>query len=441
MAVSHSATYATATNRIATITGAPNPTYDANGNLLTITDATGHTYSWDAEGKQLGIDNLSATYDALGRMVELNNSGNYSQVVYGLASEKFALMNRQTLQKAFVSLPSGTAVYTTTGLSYYRHLDWLGSSRLATTPAQGVYSDVNYAAYGEPYPPSAQDISFTGQNPDTTSNLYEFLFRRYSFNQGRWISPDPSGTKAVNPSDPQTWNRYAYVRNNPLTLVDLSGLNQAAVCFAILNWYQSPSGAVYFVGIDSVFCFGGEGGGGGGSAGAGEGGAKGGPQGKVVITNASQSGAQQQTIANRLGQLFTALGCDTDCSSFLAQNGIDPISTLKAVIDNGIYGHADISMDGNPYSTGATNGGVPGMAIVVNNQGSFFNEATPDGRSFSVGPRGYSGGSAKAQGFTLLHELGHLTNVLRRDAGIPQNGKLNDKDIQDHCKKTLDAFK
>ena len=29
---------------------------------------------------------------------------------------------------------------------------------------------------------------------------------------------------AVNPTDPQSWNRYAYTRNNPLLLVDLLGL-------------------------------------------------------------------------------------------------------------------------------------------------------------------------------------------------------------------------
>ena len=42
--------------------------------------------------------------------------------------------------------------------------------------------------------------------------------------QGRWISPDPAGIVAVDPSNPQTWNRYAYVMNNPLSYVDPLGL-------------------------------------------------------------------------------------------------------------------------------------------------------------------------------------------------------------------------
>ena len=41
---------------------------------------------------------------------------------------------------------------------------------------------------------------------------------------GRWMSPDPGGEKVVKLDDPQTWNMYAYVRNNPTTLTDPTGL-------------------------------------------------------------------------------------------------------------------------------------------------------------------------------------------------------------------------
>jgi len=45
-------------------------------------------------------------------------------------------MNGQTLNKAFIPLPAGaTAVYTSgPTLSYFRHADWLGSSRFAGCP-------------------------------------------------------------------------------------------------------------------------------------------------------------------------------------------------------------------------------------------------------------------------------------------------------------------
>lgn len=46
------------------------------------------------------------------------------------------------------------------------------------------------------------------------------LARYYDAAQGRFISAD---TVVQDPSDPQSLNRYAYVRNNPLNLVDPSG--------------------------------------------------------------------------------------------------------------------------------------------------------------------------------------------------------------------------
>jgi RHS repeat-associated protein len=220
------AAYTTATNQIATITGAPPPTYDSNGNILTITDGTSHSYSWDAEGKQIGIDMLTATYDALGRMVELNSSGTYTETIYGLGSEKLALMTGQNMQKSFIALPSGTAVYTASGLSYYRHSDWLGSSRFASTASGGMYSSSAYAPFGEQYATAGTgDPSFTGQQSDSTSGLYDFLFRRLSQTQGRWISPDPAGLRAVALQNPQSLNRYGYVSNNPMATIDVAGLD------------------------------------------------------------------------------------------------------------------------------------------------------------------------------------------------------------------------
>src|SRR5579871_3881830 len=49
-------------------------------------------------------------------------------------------------------------------------------------------------------------------------------FRQYSPLQGRWITPDPADLAAVDLTNPQSLNRYAYVGNNPTTFIDPTGL-------------------------------------------------------------------------------------------------------------------------------------------------------------------------------------------------------------------------
>jgi len=92
-----------ATNRMTSLSG-QTPTYDANGAL---TFDTYHSYTWDSEGHAVTLDTMALTYDALGRMVEQKRGGVYTQIAYGPLGNKLALMNGQTLSKAFVGLPGG----------------------------------------------------------------------------------------------------------------------------------------------------------------------------------------------------------------------------------------------------------------------------------------------------------------------------------------------
>jgi RHS repeat-associated protein len=64
---------------------------------------------------------------------------------------------------------------------------------------------------------------FTGQERDNETSLDFFQARYYSGAQGRFMSVDP-GNAGADPSDPQSWNGYAYVSNNPLTYTDPDGL-------------------------------------------------------------------------------------------------------------------------------------------------------------------------------------------------------------------------
>jgi RHS repeat-associated protein len=198
-----------------------------------------------------GSTTVTAIYDALGRVVENNVGGVYNEFVYAPTGAKVATVRGTTLVKALIALPGGAkAVYNSSGLAYYRHSDWLGSSRLTSTATAPTtaYSSSAYAPFGEQYAQSGTaDASFTGQDSSTVSGLYDFPFRESSPSQGRWISPDPMGRGAVALANPQTWNRYAYVANNPLSFTDPLGL-------FMYNWAISPFGTCWSLLAGRVQC-------------------------------------------------------------------------------------------------------------------------------------------------------------------------------------------
>jgi RHS repeat-associated protein len=110
---------------------------------------------------------------------------------------------------------------------YYLHADHLGSTSLATDySGQEVtgsrtlyypYGEQRWSASGGTLP---TDFTYTGQRADSYTQLIHMGARWYDAQIGRWISAD---TIVPEPGNPQDLNRYSYVRNSPLNLVDPSG--------------------------------------------------------------------------------------------------------------------------------------------------------------------------------------------------------------------------
>jgi RHS repeat-associated protein len=207
-------------------------TYDANGNL---TFDTFNTYTWDPNwGNPATVNTNALVYDALGRMVENTITAGTREYIYGpVGTQPLTQMNGSTPVTVQYPLPGGgMAMYNSSAALTYAHADWLGSVRLVTNSSQQMVNDSAYAPFGEQW--AVKNIgfsgfySFTGQQQWTvsgvTAGLDDFLFRRYHPVQGRWITPDPAGLAAVNMTNPQMWNRYAYVMNSPLAYVDPFGL-------------------------------------------------------------------------------------------------------------------------------------------------------------------------------------------------------------------------
>jgi RHS repeat-associated protein len=212
--------------------------YDAAGNL---TADGSHTYFYDAENRLVQVGGTFGTcstatacytYDALGRRVEKVVGSVKTDYLYDLSGNVVTEWCTNCSgglagwSKGYAYFNGSLAAEYANSTTYFAHRDHLGSARLLTGVNQSVVQNLDYLPFGE-LNSSDSGITthkFTGDEQDAETALAHTLFRQYSSSIGRWMTPDPAGLAAVDPTSPQSWNRYAYVLNNPLSAVDPLGL-------------------------------------------------------------------------------------------------------------------------------------------------------------------------------------------------------------------------
>jgi RHS repeat-associated protein len=120
-------------------------------------------------------------------------------------------------------------IYPTPLTSYY-HGDYLGSERLMTSENGYPVWSSTFLPFGQEWNPqiTVNHYKFTGKERDSESGLDNFGARYDSSQYGRFMTPDPDNAGSLE-EDPQSWNGYAYARNNPLNLTDPEGLSYS-VC-------------------------------------------------------------------------------------------------------------------------------------------------------------------------------------------------------------------
>lgn len=115
--------------------------------------------------------------------------------------------------------------------TYHFHVDHLGTPRSITDRYAGASGTHHYYPFGEESTADWQNserMKFTGHERDTTfSGNLDYLdymhARYYSPATGRFLSIDPVIDHAFAMRNPQSWNRYSYVRNNPVNRTDPTG--------------------------------------------------------------------------------------------------------------------------------------------------------------------------------------------------------------------------
>lgn len=111
------------------------------------------------------------------------------------------------------------------GFKYFL-TDHLGSVSVVLSNTGTILEQQRYLPFGgaRAMPPYASvistDFTYTGQRNLPNTGLMDYKARFYSPALGRFIQSD---TLIPGVANPQSWNRFSYVKNNPVMNVDPTG--------------------------------------------------------------------------------------------------------------------------------------------------------------------------------------------------------------------------
>lgn len=222
-----------ATNRFTSATGT---VYDDAGQVVTDNKFRAMGFAYDANGRMVkatkqGVPDAWTVYDALGNRVATKINDVWQYMIYDAFGKLVA--------------EYGVSSPTSDGIKYIQQ-DWQGSVRTVTNNAGFVVSRTDHHAFGEEigqgiglrtaqqgYGVSSATRQGYGltENDNATGQQHTW-FRKLETQAGRWTRPDPyKGSTRL--GDPQSFNRYAYVGNDPTNFVDPSGLIAWGMCTLI----------------------------------------------------------------------------------------------------------------------------------------------------------------------------------------------------------------
>jgi RHS repeat-associated protein len=199
--------------------------YDAGGNMTSDGSCSNPCWAYDKMGNLISGEGATYAYDAFNQRVQKTKGGTTYDFVMGLNGQPFDEYQGTTHTRTtagFVTYANNT--------TYFNHTDHLGAPRITTDYTGTVQRTQVNLPFGDgfvetPLTPILDFTGYAGGTSDSENNADHFGAREHDKTPGRWFSPDPAGLDAVDPSNPQTWNRYTYSLNNPMTFFDRSGLD------------------------------------------------------------------------------------------------------------------------------------------------------------------------------------------------------------------------
>ncbi|MBI9069009.1 MAG: hypothetical protein JEZ09_17060 [Salinivirgaceae bacterium] len=231
-------------------------TYNNSGQLLETANKTVYNgypqttssrdYNYDVFGNLNSVTWASQTqeyiYDGYDRQIATYQNGSVKQkLIFGLGSTPLAELNENDrIINTFVYADSHTPVLMRKGnTDYYIISDIRGSVRMVVKATTGaIRQQLEYDAYGKVLAddnPGYTPFGYAGGLYDSRTELIRFGARDYYPEIGRWTAEDPIGFLSG------CFNDYLYVSNDPINLVDPSGLQETEIGATQVNSYNSFS--------------------------------------------------------------------------------------------------------------------------------------------------------------------------------------------------------
>jgi RHS repeat-associated protein len=197
------------------------------------------TYTYDQENRLTGAAGYAYTYDGDGNRVRKSSGSTgtlYWYMTPGIVGES-DLSGNLTDEYVFFG-GERVARKSTNGVFYY-FSDHLKTASVITDSVGNIKSESDFYPWGGELQFVNNDSNhykFTGKERDGETQLDYFGARYYSNGLGRFMTPDkPFADQHV--QNPQSWNIYMYVYNNPLRLVDDTGQGARPADDARINQY------------------------------------------------------------------------------------------------------------------------------------------------------------------------------------------------------------
>ncbi|NVN90288.1 MAG: RHS domain-containing protein [Desulfuromonadales bacterium] len=241
--------YQTGTNKLASVSGptATSFTYDNNGNT---TNDNSKTFTYN-QNQRLTRATATQTgdylYNASGQRAKKTVNGVNTYFIYDQSGQLIYETATSGTTANYIYLNTQPIAKTEGNTVYFIHTDHLGTPQAMTDASKAKVWEIETRPFGDSATITGTvtlNLRFPGQYYDAETGLNNNYYRDYNSAIGKYVEADPVGLEGG-------LSLFAYVRNNPVNMIDPMGLTDAVP----MPWWWGAAGeAAKDAGAGSAAC-------------------------------------------------------------------------------------------------------------------------------------------------------------------------------------------